>query len=173
MAATPETTEYFDLSPLTAAAKGRSEEERFLLFQEFDMLDEDLKHVLASPETVEMIKTWVKTGIVPQSYVAAISKLLGLAALREVPVESIQPLLEKLGLATNSSALAAAEMTKFLQLFSEAQKHEDNLVKADEEAVTMTEMPPMTRPMENGPKPLVASPNVPQRNIIDLRKDQA
>jgi hypothetical protein len=100
----------------------------------------------------------------------AVSKLLGLVALGEIEVESVQPLLSNLGMDENAAALAAAEMTKFLVPFTEARKREDALISV--ESTEMTAMPPMTRPMENGPKPLVASPKVPPRNIIDLRKDQ-
>ena len=78
---TIETTSYDELSPFLAAARGRDEDERWLLFATFSSLSEERRGILVDPKTIEQIKQWSSSGLFPPTHIPAISKLVGLIAL--------------------------------------------------------------------------------------------
>ncbi len=111
---TPEMQDYVRHSPLLAAAEGKDEDARWLLFQEFELMDNDARALLTSPETADTIKSWGTSGLFPTTHTGAVAKLIGLVALREVEMGTVQELLQKIGLSEEQASQTTAKISELL-----------------------------------------------------------
>lgn len=149
----PEVIEYNQFCPLLAAVQGRDEDERWLMFAKFQLLPEDARDILTNPKTIDQIKQWSTEGMFPSTHMTAVSKLIGLAALDdEVTFNSIASLLQKIGLTQEQAEKTNNMILSLLQPVI-AERARESTPKS------MPELPPLTT-------------KIPQRNIIDLRKQQ-
>jgi hypothetical protein len=157
--------DYTNYSPHFALIQGKDEMSTTTIFGRIAQLSEESRTVLSSESTAESLQKLVTSGTVPANYGTALAKIVGLCILGDVAVAHIEQLLLKLNLTPEQAGVVNAVLTDILSSTAPAK----NIPAIP--PVPLPELPPMSRPTENGPR-VVAGPKVPARNIIDLRKQQ-
>ena len=150
--------QYDTYSPLSAAMDGRPEVEQRSMMQSFTKLSDEEKAVLAGTGTAEAIFRMISDGTIPETHGKAVAKMIYLVLTGEIPMPSIASVLQRLDL---SEAVA-----KQIALFIESMVAPALSARAVTSLPsTLSVVPPLTvqRPASMGP-------NMPPRNIIDLRK---
>ncbi|HUO75895.1 MAG TPA: hypothetical protein VMU12_03210 [Candidatus Paceibacterota bacterium] len=139
-------------SPYIALTQGKNPEELSPFFEQFVALPLNKREIITSPDVARRILTLLSTFSVGEEYAVAIAKLVGFLVLGDVAADQVPGLLTKLGIA-NSEQLSAS----IVQIATPK--------PMEEPAPTLKTVPPLTvqRPASMGP-------NMPPRNIIDLRK---
>jgi hypothetical protein len=100
-------------TPLTAAMQGKDEFKQFLFSNLYFSMPKNLRELLGGTAAEDALKEWVASGMLPESHVPAIMKLIGLIALDdEVVLSDIPSILVKLGL----TAEQADQITKNITL---------------------------------------------------------
>ena len=155
--------QYDALSPLFAYLDQKSEAQQHDILTKFGDLSKVGRTILAGTETADKIFTLISRGIIPETHGKAVAIMIALVAFGDITTDQLVPLLEKLGLNNTQAQQTAENMNAILQPL---------LIEKQAEPIEMTALPPMTRPMEEGPKPLTPSVpkiNVPAKNVVDLR----
>jgi len=118
-------------------------------FERFYQFDQPTKDFLTSVEVTSYIKGMFDQGIAPQTHAIAISKIVALVAMGDIPAESVPQILEKLELTPPEAQKIALQVSTILEPLFAQQKKE-------------------SRPPESAPAP--AASTVPARNVINLKK---
>jgi len=150
--------------PYLAGMSGKSESEQDALERRIDTLPTALRDFLFDPALPEKLSALVSTtGLQPQ-YAVALSKIVFLATLGDIPLTSPQQLLEKLGIDATTASRVAHGLEKILEPLVAA--------RARGSIGAMQRLPPLTTRI---PSVLPSStPPVPEKNVVDLRnKPQA
>lgn len=156
--------QYHALNPLSAYLDQKSEVQRIDIATKFTKLSDTGRGIIIDTETVEKILALIAQGVIPETHGKAVAIMIALATFGDITNDQFVPLLEKLGLPNAQAQQTAGVMDELLRPL---------LAERQIEVPDMTELPPMTRPMEEGPKPLTPSvpkAKVPERNIIDLKQ---
>jgi hypothetical protein len=150
MPLSPDTLAYLNASPYFAALEGRDKMGQDLFNAKFEKLPESVRKFLLAPETADGLSALALTQGLDQRYIVAMGKIVASVTLGEVPLGSIQQLLEKVDLAPDQAAIVAQEMSRMLE----------PVMAAKAQAVVGAkpkEIPPLTRTVGG---------------IIDLRKQK-
>lgn len=148
-------------SPYVAALRGLDEDEQYLMAFTFAALSPELRVILTGPSTLELLDHWVAEGLIPESHLEAVAKLIGLAALdSDVAPSSIGEILERIGITSEKAQMLAKNISELLQPIWL------DRAASDLPNITETELPPLTQRIPEKPS---AGPRNASRNIIDLR----
>lgn len=143
--------------------EGKDENGQKAFYAQYDALPEPIRKFLLSPATVTGISDVTLSSQVPASFHIAISKIVALVAMGDVPITSIENLLTKLDLPPQQTT----DVTRKLQVILEPV-----VAKRSQLSVPrMPELPPLTQKIPPIELKLDSS-KPPGRNIIDLRKQQ-
>lgn len=139
-------------SPYMALILGRDEDEQYILSSVFLSLDDHVQDILVGEGTLNTIRSWISSGLLPETHALAISKLIGMIALEDPSLrESIAQLLTGIGIPESSIAQLMQEILNMTEIFID-----DEEVEAQQQAPTP--IPPLPP----------SAPTLP-RNTIDLR----
>ncbi len=159
-----QTIEDADCSPYVAMTAGKNPEDLLSFFERFSQLPPPIRSFMTSLDVIEKIKHMFVSLRVPPTHTIAISKIIAFAALGDVSISNIEPLLIKLNL---SEPLAQEASNAILGILDPI------IAERARSAVPqgMPELPPLTQKIPS----IAAGPDsskTPARNIIDLRKQQ-
>lgn len=156
-----DTIRYLQTSPFFAILEGKDGAAQDAFYAQFDALPKPIREFLLSPTTADGVSAIISGAQLPGSYHAAISKIVALAAMGEIPVASIEELLMKLNLPPEQSAMVAQKIQVILEpIVAE---------RARRSVPAMPELPPLTQRVPPV-TPSLDSSKTPARNIIDFRK---
>src|ERR1043166_1186638 len=94
------------LAPFIAAMQEKDEDDQFLLSAVFFSLSDKSQDVLVGEQTLQLLKQWNVEGLIPDTHLKAVSKLIGLATLDdEVPASEIPNILSKIGIPQEQAAV--------------------------------------------------------------------
>lgn len=145
----PPSLEY---SPYFAGLDGKTDEQASALEDRIDGLPGSRKDLLFSESLPEQLQLAAQEAQIPEQYAIAIAKIVFLTILGDIPIGSAEQLLTKLGIAPEKAKMISDKLGVLLA----------PLVGERAQAV----MPKKLEPLP----PLTTK--IPQRNIIDLRKQQ-
>lgn len=156
-----ETLQYLETSPFFAMLEGKDETSQNAFYSRFDTLPKPIREFLLSSKTAESLSDVINIVKIPTSFHTAISKIVALAAIGDIPIAGIEGLLLKLNLPPQQSTAVAEKLQTILEPVVTERAHLS--VPAMIELPPLTQKVPVTAPVPDSSKP-------PARNIIDLRK---
>jgi len=118
-------------------------------FERFYRLDQPTKDFLTSEEVTGYIKGMFAQGVAPETHAVAISKIIALAAMGDIPVESVEQILQKLELTPAQAQKITLQITTILEPLSTQRKQQPRA------------------PATPG-APITSAP--PTRNVLNLKK---
>lgn len=161
--------EYTLYNPYFSMTVGLDEIKSKELSDRLTKLPEESRDLLTSEELAGILQTLIESGTILPKYRVALAKIVGFVALGDVKSESVPGLLMKLGIPEENSNRAAHLLR---DIFWTLETFQNLDIPLEQVHMDERELPPLTTQIP--PKSEVpASPQVPARNIIDLRKEQS
>ena len=159
-----DTIRFLRYSPYFALLEGKNTEQTTDLNEKYDALPETSRQFLLSPEAADGIGALVKSGTVPVSHAAAVSKLLGMVVMGDVQSDQVSPLLTKLGVPPQSASVIAQQFAEILKPVTAARIAH---ITAQQH---MRPIQPLTQRIGIPvPPSLPPGTKSPPRNVVDLR----
>ena len=158
-----EIEEYDHYSPLSAALAGRDEVAQTKIYESLNALPDEVSDVLIDVSTAEKIQQWAIQGVFPSSHSTAISKIIALVLLGEIPPLQVPNLLSKINLdpeVVQHTTDAISSITAPALAFKQGYEKTVTLGSREVSPLTMG-----AKSMDN-----VTSPQAGAQGIIDLRK---